>query len=112
MEPTLDLDENGKGYAKTGASRRKRRLGLPFVADANGLSGSWAEEWLSLRREERFDAAQDGTLFLAVNGAGLFAKAKRSTSAMTKLVREILVSAGVTTDECWYTSHSGKAIPA
>ena len=55
-EPSLDLDENGKGYVettaiggdvKTGASRRKRRLGFPFVADANGLSGSWAEEWLS-----------------------------------------------------------------
>ena len=79
------------------------------MADANGLSGSWAEEWLSLRREEGLDAAKDGALFLAVNGAGLFAKAKRSTSAMTKLVREILASAGVPIDGCRYTSHSGKA---
>ena len=82
----MDLDENGRGYvetaaiggdAKTGASRRKRRLGLPSAADANGLSGSWAEEWLSLRREEGLDAAKDGALFLAVNGAGFFTKAKR-----------------------------------
>ena len=118
LEPTLDLDENGKGYvettaiggdAKIGASRRKRPFGLPFVADANGLSGSWAEEWVSLRREEGFDAAKDGALFLAVNGAGLFTKAKRSTSAVTELAREVLVSAGVPVDECRYTSHSGKA---
>ena len=119
LEPTLDLDDNGKGYventpiggdAKTGASRRKRRLGLPSVADASGLSGSWAEGWLSLRREEGLGAAKDGALFLAVNGAGLFAKARRSASSMTKLVREILVSAVVPLDECRYTSHSGKAI--
>ena len=39
LEPTLDLDENGKGYvettavggdAKTGASSRKRRLVFPL----------------------------------------------------------------------------------
>ena len=121
LEPTLDLDDNGKSYvettaiggdAKIGGLQTKATLGpgpplrgrceRPF-----GILGRGVALSTSLRRS--FDAANCGALFLAVNGAGLFAKAKRSTSSMTKLVREILVSAGVPLDECRYTSRSGKA---
>jgi hypothetical protein len=121
VEPRLDLDEDGVGYVetvaagsstKTGGSRRKRRLGLPVVADACGLSGSWAAEWIALRAAVGLEASRDGALFLAVDGGGHFSRAKRTTAAMSAILRELLVAVGAPSSDgrapC-ATSHSCKA---
>ena len=99
------------GKTKAGNVKRRRRLQLPLVGLACGLTGeAWAATWLSLRREHGLDAATDGTMMPAPRRGGGWAKRSLTTSEFSDWLR-MLTREAVPEEEgtVSYSAHSCKA---
>ena len=83
--------ETVAGKTKAGNVKRRRRLPLPLVGFACGLTGEpWAAAWLALRSEEGLDASVDGTMMPAPRKGGGWARRPLTTSECSDWLRMII----------------------
>ena len=82
--------ETVAGKTKAGNVKRRRRLPLPLVGFACGLTGEpWAAAWLALRSDEGLDASTDGTMMPAPKKGGGWARRSLTTSECSDWLRMI-----------------------
>ena len=75
-----DFIETTAGKTKAGNVKRRRRLQLPIVCSARGLSGvPWAAKWLDLRRMIGMEAGTDRTMMRAPKAGDCWAKRQLTT---------------------------------
>ncbi len=103
------VEVTGK-VTKTSQGQHRRRP-IPMSAHSWGIVDKfWAAKWLRLRQKHGRDATTDGSLMPACGPDWVLIPGTRmSSDTMTTILREVLVSQGISADEAGrYTTHSMK----